>query len=466
MVASEFKIYPRFKPALDKDFRPAVLVNRAFLQEVKKSGRGVPLSIAVERWDGLSSRYDTMVFEENIGMDQNNFQYVERLVKTLLWSRGGFKVTVGGPRSIGEYISRAYSRGGLREFDAMFMSRIYERPFSIEVACFEDVPPEKENSRPVGRHLNGCRIGLDLGASVLKVSAVIDGKVVFSENAIWHPKVNSNPDYHFQEILKALRAAASHLPRVDGIGISSAGIYANNKVMAASLFINVPESLFDSKVKNMMINVTKEIGDVCVEVANDGDVTAIAGAMDLGETNVLGISMGTSQAGGYVDGRGNITGWLNELAFMPVDYNMSSAVDEWSGDYGCGVKYLSQDAVIRLIPAAGIEIDDKLTPGEKMRIIQDLHASGDDRVSKIFDTIGCYLGYSIAHYADFYDIKHVMILGGVTSGEGGSIIVNTASEVLHEEFPELAQKIKLYLPEKKLRGIRQSIAAASLPKIS
>ena len=30
--------------------------------------------------------------------------------------------------------------------------------------------------------------------------------------------------------------------------------------------------------------------------------------------------------------------------------------DEWSGDIGCGVKYFSQDGVIKLAPRAGIEL--------------------------------------------------------------------------------------------------------------
>jgi len=39
------------------------------------------------------------------------------------------------------------------------------------------------------------------------------------------------------------------------------------------------------------------------------------------------------------------------------------------------------------------------------------HAQGDQRANHIFETIGCYLGYAIAHYADFYDIKNTSILG-------------------------------------------------------
>jgi len=194
-------------------------------------------------------------------------------------------------------------------------------------------------------------------------------------------------------------------------------------------------------------------------------VTALAGAMDLNDNNVLGIAMGTSEAGGYVDGAGNITGWLNELAFVPCDYSKDAMVDEWSGDYGCGVKYFSQDAVIKLAPAAGIELDENLSPAEKLKVVQKLMAEGDERAAKIYDTIGVYFGYTIAYYSLFYDIKHVLIMGRVTSGEGGVILLERAKEVLAKEFPELNETIQLHIPDESSRRVGQSVAAASLPEI-
>ena len=196
-----------------------------------------------------------------------------------------------------------------------------------------------------------------------------------------------------------------------------------------------------------------------------GDVTALAGAMDLGDNSVLGIAMGTSEAGGYVDPQGNITGWLNELAFVPTDFCPDSMVDEWSGDYGCGVKYFSQDAVIKLAPAAGIALDEKLSPAEKLKVVQGLMKDGDKRAADIYDTIGAYFGYAIAYYAEFYEIKHVLIMGRVTSGAGGVILLERAQEVLDKEFPELSAKIKLHIPDENSRRVGQSVAAASLPEI-
>ena len=466
MNTYDFDIIPKIIPALDKSFKPAALYNRAFRKGVSESGRAAPLAISLERGEGLVSTYRTHIFEDGGGTDAANCFYAERIVKLLLWARGGWKVTIGGSEKVGEHIRKAYAPGGSREFDAKFMSRVYEKPFTVVVTGYDKVPEAKEETRPVGRNLDGCRIGFDAGGSDRKVSAVINGEAVYSEEVVWHPKTQSDPEYHYNGILESMKSAASHLPRIDAIGVSSAGIYVSNRTMVASLFIKVPDELFDLKVKDMYLNVAKELGDVPIEVVNDGDVTALAGAMDLDDNNVLGIAMGTSEAGGYVDGNGNITGWLNELAFVPVDYNPDAMADEWSGDYGCGVKYFSQDAVIKLAPEAGIELDEKLTPAEKLKAVQELHAQGDSRAARIFESIGCYLGYALAHYADFYDIKHALILGRVTSGEGGGIIIETARRVLAEEFGELAEKIKLHLPDEANRRVGQSIAAASLPRIS
>ncbi len=383
-----------------------------------------------------------------------------------MWAAGGYKIIVAGCDSVGERLKEAYTDGGLRDFDFHYMSKVFEHPFEVELRSLENAPVDKYAPSAVGRHLDGCRIGFDAGGSDRKVSAVIDGESVYSEEVVWFPKLNSDPQYHYDGILEAMKTAASKMPRVDAIGVSSAGVYINNRIMAASLFLQVNEEDFEKRVKNMYLDVAKEIGEnIPIEVANDGDVTALAGAMDLNDDSVLGIAMGTSEAGGYVDPQGNITGWLNELAFVPVDNYKGAMVDEWSGDYGCGVKYFSQDGVIKLAPYAGITLDENLSPAEKLKVVQELMEKGDKNAEDIYDTIGVYFGYAIAYYSEFYDIKHVLIMGRVTSGHGGQIILQKAQEVLDTEFPELASKMKLHIPDEKSRRVGQSVAAASLPEI-
>ncbi len=449
---------------LDPKFQPLALICREMRENTKENGQDIV--IAVERNKGFTTTYKTRIFADGTGHDEENFKFVERIAKSLLWVAGGYKIIIAGSETVGARIKEAFSYGGLRDFDVKFMERVYEETFSVEVRALEDAPEDKSSAAPIGRHLDGCRIGFDAGGSDRKVSAVIDGESVYSEEVVWFPKTNSDPDYHYEGILSAMKTAASKMPRVDAIGVSSAGVYIDNRIMVASLFLKVSDEDFDKKVKNMYLDVAKEIGEnIPIEVANDGDVTALAGAMDLDDNSVLGIAMGTSEAGGYVDPEGNITGWLNELAFVPVDYSEEAMVDEWSGDYGCGVKYFSQDGVIKLAPYAGIELEESLSPAEKLKVVQGLMANDDENAAAIYDTIGAYFGYAIAYYSEFYDIKHVLIMGRVTSGKGGVILLERAQEVLDKEFPELSKKIELHIPDENSRRVGQSVAAASLPKI-
>ncbi len=455
----------KVKAKLDPKFQPLSVVVREMREATKENGQDV--IVAIERNKGQISTYKTRIYPDGTGHDEENFRFIERIAKSLLWIAGGYKIFIAGSEVVGNKIKEAYTPNGIRAFDEDYMAGVFERPFEVVVCSLEDAPEDYYIAESVGRHLDGCRIGFDAGGSDRKVSAVIDGESVYSEEVVWFPKLNSDPEYHYQGILEAMKTAASKMPRVDAIGVSSAGVYIENRTMAASLFLKVGKEDFDKRIKNIYLDVAKEIGeDIPVVVANDGDVTALAGAMDLNDDSVLGIAMGTSEAGGYIDADGNITGWLNELAFVPCDFNEEAMVDEWSGDYGCGVKYFSQDGVIKLAPYAGIELDESLSPAEKLKVVQELMEKGDRNAADIYDTIGAYFGYAIAYYSEFYDIKHVLIMGRVTSGQGGQILLSRAQEVLDVEFPELAKKIELHIPDEKSRRVGQSVAAASLPKIN
>ncbi|MEA5015356.1 MAG: ROK family protein [Candidatus Limiplasma sp.] len=447
---------------LDPNFLPIAKELRRFAQDARQA-EGPAIVLAVRRNNGLVETQQLQILPEGMD-DARNLAMAERMVKSMLWVYGGYQVTVAGSRAVYEGIREKYRAGGQRAFDAGFMADVYETPFEVRyVENIQDAPRRKAAPEAVGRHLDGCRIGFDAGGSDRKVSAVVNGESVYSEEVVWFPKVQADPAYHFQGILEAMKTAASHMPRVDAIGVSSAGVYVGNRTMKASLFLKVPQDAFDREVKDIYIRAAKEIGDVPLVVCNDGDVTALAGAMSLGENGILGIAMGTSEAGGYVDAQGNITGWLNELAFVPCDLAPSAMVDEWSGDTGCGVKYFSQDAVIKLAPAAGIPLGEDMSPAEKLKRVQEEMQKGNPQAPKIFETIGVYLGYTLAFYSLFYDIRHVLLMGRVTSGKGGDLVLAKAQEVLAAEFPELAMQVNL--PDEKSRRVGQSVAAASLPKI-
>jgi predicted NBD/HSP70 family sugar kinase len=453
-------IEPAITPPLDPGFRPAVLANHVFQDLVHSIGEQVV--IGLERSSGEISRFTVKLFPEAHPDYNLNHTYIERILKFLLWQRGAHTVFFGGPHNIAEHLTGIYSSSGDRKFDCQFLGeQVYEKPFSIIACGVEDVPPARESGKPLGRNLDGYRIGFDLGASDRKVSAVVNGTPIFSEEVVWEPRQNSDPEYHYREIMAAIKIAASKMPRVDAIGGSSAGIYIDNRPMVASLFRGIPPEKFN-EIKNLFLRIRSELG-VPLEVINDGDVTALAGSMAIGDNAILGIAMGSSQAAGYVNLEGQIMGWLNELAFTPVDYSPTAPVEEWSGDRGCGASYFSQQCVFRLAQVAGIQVPGDMPDVDRLVFVQERLESGHEDALQIWQSMGVYLGYGIAQYADFYDIKHVLILGRCTSGKAGTLLVEGAGKVLQTEFPELAGRINLHLPDENIRRVGQSVAAASLP---
>ena len=452
----EFEL--KHRPALDPDFIPFGVWCAAYQKNATH-----PIAVAVERQDGQISVRHTKIYGTK-EMEAADLRYVERFVKFLLWSIGGFKIYICGCTEIARKLQQAYAPTGKRAFDHDFFNKVFERPLEVIDLPLEQCPAANETPRPIGGHMNGCRIGFDAGGSDRKVSAVIDGKCVYSEEVVWHPKTNPDPTYQYNGILDAFKAAASKMPRVDGIGVSSAGVFVGHAPMVSSIFYCVPRERWD-EVKTVFDRAGAQIGNVPVVVANDGDVSALAGAVSMDTGCLMGMAMGTSEAVGYVDEKKRVLGWINELAFAPVDLNEAAVTDEWSGDMGVGCKYFSQDAVNKLAPRAGIALDETLTPAEKLKVVQGLMEQDDPRAQAVFADIGIYLAYTVYQYAQFYDLKYLMVLGRVMSGKGGDTILRVCDQVLRDEFPQLASTLTVSLPDERTRRLGQSVAAASLPEV-
>ncbi len=443
-------------PVLDPGFIPFGVWMKEYLK-----GADHPIKVAVEREDGLISVRESFIRGGSFA--EADLRYMERLVKFELWSIGGFRVYICGADDIAQKLAEMYSPAGSRAFDHEFVGDVYEKPLEVIAVSEADFPAANEAAKKIGGHMEGCRIGFDAGGSDRKVSAVIDGEAVYSEEVVWHPKVTEDPTYHYDEIVTALKTAASKMPRVDAIGVSSAGTFVGNSPMVASLFIKVPRDRRE-EVKSIYDRAGQAIGDVPLVVANDGDVTALAGFMSTGHGNILGVAMGTSEAVGYVNADGNVLGWINELAFAPVDLSPDAMQDEWSTDFGVGCKYFSQDAVIKLAPRANIILDPEDTPAEKLKVVQALANEGNEDALDIYRSIGCYLAHTLVLYSSFYEIETLLVLGRVASGAGGDLLISECNRILEEEHPELAAQITVTLPDEKMRRVGQSVAAASLPE--
>lgn len=454
-------------PKLDPGFGPAVIWNRNFREQVAKDPNADDIEIALSRPDGVTFRHSARILTHSDNNKALNFRYLERLIKFLLWAKGGSRIYISGNDALTQELAKTYSDQGRRKFDNETLGlRVFGEPISIQAVTKDALPVEGEAASPPGKNLDGCRVGFDLGGSDRKCAAVIDGEVVFSEEVEWDPYFQSDPDYHYEGIVDSLNKAASHLPRVDAIGGSAAGVYIDNQVRIASLFRGVTDDVvFKNRVAPMFTDIIdKHYPGVPFEIENDGDVTALAGALTMNTTGVLGIAMGTAEAVGYVNTSGQVTPQLNELAFAPVDYREGGPVDEWSGDEGCGVQYFSQQGVARLAEMAGFGFGDMPYP-EQLIEVQNAMKNDDPRAAEIYDSLGVCFGYSIAHYAEFYDINTLIIMGRVTSGAGGDLLMDRARDVLKQEFPELHEKINLTAPSEKMKRHGQAIAAASLPAI-
>lgn len=451
----------------DPGFRPAARWTRAYRRLAAASAARVPVRLALARPDGTVFHHAVEILPWEAASAAATTYFLERTLKFLLWQKGGSAVSLAGCPEAAAALAAHYGPQGARAFDAELIGRRAFRAEGITVAAVREaeLPPPHEPQWSMGGNWNGCRIGFDLGGSDRKCAAVIDGRVVHTEEVPWSPVTTADWHYHLDGIEDSLKRAAAHLPRVDAIGGSSAGIYVNNEVRIASLFRAIPVAEFDRHVRRLFIELGQR-WKVPLEVINDGEVTALAGALAMQDQPVLGVAMGTSLAGGYSPPQGGLTTWLNELAFVPIDFRQQeSPRDEWSGDVGCGVQYLTQQGVGRLTALAGLRFADGIGLPERLAETQRRLAAGDAAARDVFTAVGRCLGYAVAHFHDFYALKHLLVLGRVTSGEAGSILVAEAEGVLRAEFPELLPTVRIAVPDETQKRHGQAVVAASLPRV-
>ncbi|MDR2266205.1 MAG: ROK family protein [Christensenellaceae bacterium] len=415
------------------------------------------LRIAVRRGDGEVETANLQILDGNLDF---NIKYIERYVKTMLWCYGGYAVYLDGDDQITKILSKIYSANGKRAFDYDLMKSVYIKDGLdfYTVTNPDEFPISCNKAKTISKNLGGRRIGFDAGGSDRKVTACVDGKVVFERETIWHPKTRSDIGYHIAGVRDDIDAAIFKLGgSFDSIGVSTAGIVIDGELRRSSLLRMVPGSDIIEKGFGLFKDL-ETVYHKPIKVANDGDAAALAGAFETGSGRMIGASMGTSFAGGYVDRDMRILGYLNEFAFIPVDMSNDAPIDEWSGDRGCGVSYHSQDAAIRLALEVDIDLTAGKTPAEKLNIIKDLAERGDNRALDVYDTMGEYFGYTALWLQQFYDIDKIMYLGRVSSGRGGQIILSKANQILKME-KSLAQIIS---PSETQKRLGQSYAAALL----
>jgi len=477
-------VKPKIEPPLDKGFRPVILGKRKYLEAAKDCTD--KLEWALIRSDGVG-RYSLPVFPEKSKDVSASIYLAGVLIQEMLWQRSASELMLCGPARVTKALQKAWAKGGQYEFEVLSMPNVCgtpEVPFKVTVVeNASDLPENKDSPQTCGKNANGCRLAFDLGKSDIKTVSVKDNEVLYSKETEWDV-TNPDPDYHFDAILAELKKAAEKLPKVDAIGGSATGtVSAANEATWCDIFPNVPPKVYKAKVVDIFVRLGKAVaGDVPLKVINDGEVTALAAFQKIKAGNIMGISMGSSEGGGYANADGNLIGWINEMCYIRLDLNPRAPTDPWTKGAHTGIShmYLGQRGATKLAARGGVAVPDNMKFPHKdmctirhenhaqcLKLIQEAmkDEAKEPEARKIYETVGVYLGYALGQYCEFYKIDHVMILGRVSKGKGGDLMLDTAKKVLQEEFPGECDNIQFHTADDHFKAVGQCIAAAALPTL-
>merc|ERR1740139_674676 len=406
----------------------------------------------------------------------------------MIWMRGARSLMLSGPKGICESLKAAFATGGTYAFEAETMPKCNgeaDTVFAVTIVGGPaDMPAAKDQPEVCGKDATGCRLAFDLGKSDIKTVFIKDGEVLDSKETEWDV-TNPDPQYHFDAIVAAMkatieRAKAKGAGDIQAVGGSATGtVSPDNEATWCDIFPNVPPDVYKEKVVDIFKRIAKEVaGDVPLKVINDGEVTALAAVQKCGKGNIMGISMGSSEGGGYANADGNLMGWINELCYMKLDMNPRAPTDPWTkgAHRGMSHMYLGQRGATKNAHKICDVPENYKYPHPDMctikhedhakclKLIQEAYKATPDKAAELYRTCGVYLGYGLAQYCEFYKIEHVMILGRVSKGDDGDLMLKVATEVLKTEFPELPE-ITFHTADDHFKAVGQCIAAAALPVI-
>lgn len=448
---------------IDPSYHSAIECFDTFQKKVQDNEQKSHVILAIEHEKKIVVCKEYDVFSDEKHLSYNLF-ILERLIKSLLWVVGGHRIYFAGPHLLYESLKEIFSPTGKRAFDIAFMEKIFQTNFEFLECDSKQIPQEKSIDSHFDSIVYQKRIGLDLGGTHIKICALFDDQIVYSQVIPWSPKTYINPHAHEEKILHAIQDALPYLQNdVDALGISSAGIFMDNQVRVSALFMKVDEQKYASFLPNLFLTIQNKLEKIVnhpihMKIANDGDVTALSGAKRLQKERLLGLSLGTSEAASFIHHKGQLMGWLHELSFVPINWHENAMIDPWSLDRGTGASYLCQEGVIYLAKLCHIDLDKDASPAQKVKTLQAMAEQQDEKALLIFQTMGLYLADALAYYRLFYPIEHVLVLGGITNGKGGDILLSSCQEQLRlRKIP-----IELHSTAKENRQMEQAITASYL----
>lgn len=443
---------------LDPDFIPAAVFLNDYQDFVLKSPHKSILQIDIYRKNVL---LHTACIPICIEWERSHHFFVcERVFKTCLWMVGGDAFFVDGCPGLSDFLANKYSLTGDRKFDAdLIGQKSLHRSFEFlqKKLIYSPSKPHLQKF-----YVDGQRIGLDLGGSDIKFVAIKDGVILHAEEISWNPYPQTDPQWHLQKILAALQKAAQFLSKVDSIGISMPGILIDEVIQISALFQGLTYEDFLQYIQQLRSFLQFYWPHVPIHMCNDGDAAALFGSYEYQSKRLLALSLGTSVAGGFVSSNLQILGWFNELAFIPIDFSPHAVQEPWSADRGCAASYLSQQGVFRLAMRENL-ISPYCENTQKLEWIQEQFLNENPKAITVFETLGIYLGYTIAYLAKWYQMDSILLLGRVCSKQSGQFLTDVAQKVLHKEFSHISETLQWKIPKKESqKRMSQAIAAAYL----
>lgn len=410
------------------------------------------IGVALSRGKGVVYPFSLRISEDF----EESYFYLKKVLLALLW-------TVGGSRFLLRCNLSFYSRFVERikkdeEVYASFkaIEEIYGEPVSFTFV--EEMPHRVIETSKRSLFSSGCRIGLDLGGSDIKVMTLQDGKVLYSSEILWSPKTARDPSYHESFIRSVLKEAASYLPRVDAVGVSTSGVVEEEELIYPSLFTLCSDKDKKEGIRVLLKELSHELfPNANFSLINDGDASALGASFLYDKDSVLGLSLGTSLAGGYVKD-GFLYPYLNELSKVPVNFGSFAKNHYQLGIKGSASEYLSQKGIIALAEDRGIEL--KGTLPEKLLMVQVLAEQGNNEVLQAYRTFGKRLGSCVLYFSLFLDFSSVFLLGRVLSGKGGETLLKSANEYLASKGNNLI----LFSADERFKRLGQAYVAACLEK--
>lgn len=434
---------------LDKKFLPAYDEFKSFQKEGTKE-----IVVTAKRKDNIVYPFRMMISDDY----EKSYFFAKKMILSLMWIVGAESFCYKGDKEFYSYlINRVYDDLETKKsFEAMKESFGSDVLITLDDKDYEVI----QSKTTFTGSFDGNRIGIDLGGSDRKVTAISDGKVVFSDETLWTPKPETDYKYHVEGILDSLNKAASVLKRVDSVGVSTAGMVFDDELIYPALFESVPLETKQSKIRTLIPDIVKDrFGDIPFAIANDGDVSAIGASIMFKKDNVLGLALGTSFAAGYAK-NGFLLNWANELSKVSIDYNPEARAHYILNIQGSSSEYLSQKGIVRLLENNGVQLEGETLP-KKLVSIQKMAEEGNKIVLDAYHDMGIYLGSAIMFFTMFYKIDSVMLLGRVLTGKGGEILTNTASSYLKER----GVNIEVFTCDENFKRLGQSYIAASMPRI-